>query len=268
LDDLPDDDPYDLVDNRWPLPCCPNKYKDLATLDQARQTGRVFRCRSNGCVFCAQRNVYPLSDAIAFSRPYSMITVPDVPTRWPDLERFTKNLVQSVKRHGQPLDWVYTIERYPSVPGATLQGYLRAFVDQELVSHYSKKNGAGNVNLVKLDYNLGMPNFTYIFKSLSLSRLPSRQEATGALIDYMALNNWHMAHSTRGFFRDAFGRPIPQKKAVRQAIRRYLERQAQLRADLVNRSLGTKPSNCLVGRPPSREDFSGLLPPLGEQVKW
>jgi hypothetical protein len=180
LPDLPDDDPYDLVDDQWPLPCCPTKYKDLATLDQALQTDRVFRCGSNQCLFCAQRNVYPLADAIAFSRPYSLITVLDVPTRWPDIERFTRNVVQSVKRHGQRLDWAYNIERYPSVPGATLQGYVRGWVDQELVSYYSKKNGAGHANLKKLDYGLGTPNFTYIFKSLSLSRLPSRQEATQA----------------------------------------------------------------------------------------
>jgi len=203
--------------NKWPI--CPSR-GHLRIVNH--QTGLVVpgRCGRLRCHACLVPAALDYGAAIGLARPDHLVLLTQVGRDWEEIHSRMHRVRQTLTRSGCQSEWVYHVEPNPRRTGNHIHLWLRAadFVPDRLLNAAARAGmGAEFATARRYEPMLGetAPLLTYGMKACSYA--PDGATALWpAAEQYLQLNSGQLGHATRGFWRDALGRPI---RRVRDAIR-------------------------------------------------
>lgn len=190
----------------WPTECIhPKTFVN-------KETGelRVFPCKTYHCVGCVPTLIKEIGRFIAIAKPTAFLRVSFASDEWKanqaTMERLRSRLRYSMRKSGRELpEWAWHIERDPSGKGAHAHIWMRgSYLDQAHLQVLTMKVGVRTPPFIKKVRFAG--TMTYGMETIS-------DEAS--LIDYLAMNNGHLVHSSRHFFVNDFGRTTSLRRLLR-----------------------------------------------------
>lgn len=184
-------------------------------------TGEVqpARCKSNKCGYCLRLNALRRAAAIAYSRPQRAVLLTLVGESWDEVHARMRLLFQALKRFGVDLgEWCWHVEPNPEGTGHHVHAWQHgaAKIPQDLLSEAALRAGMGGVTFInKVRSEMGSGQ--YGLKGVIAAGYGLKGVEEQASV-YLSENGGRLSHSTRGFFRDTTGEPIPVRHAERRAF--------------------------------------------------
>lgn len=167
-------------------------------------TGEVVpaRCGRNRCNYCAQKNAWKRSLAIAWAQPRRALTITLAAPAgslnpWQDARHAVNLTRRNLKRLGiDPGEWLYHVEPNPKRTGFHVHAWQHGpRLPKEALQEASHRAGAGwtRVEAIRQVQNVG----AYGLKGLGYGLKGLTDGATG----YLEVNGGRLTHQSRGYFR-------------------------------------------------------------------
>jgi hypothetical protein len=201
-----------------PTPPCPTpRY----IVDRSWSERRPVRCRSLRCPACIRSQAMRTAAAIALAHPSQFLLLTRVGDAWPQIGPRVCRMRQALRRQGLVWQDAYHVERNPAGDGFHIHMWWWGDrVMQPQLEDAVKRVGMGEVCNVLRAYvprHEGRPALLpYGLKEVLNPPLGARvlwPEAEG----FLTHNGGRLVHSTRDFWRDAYGRRLPGVAAARLA---------------------------------------------------
>ena len=211
------------TDYAGPWPICPrNGDRTLVRTDTGTIT--TGRCLSNSCYACIWPVALPIGAAIGLAKPDWMIGLTQVGKDWAQIRDRVKYLGTVLRRAKLQIQYAWHVEPNPHSD----DHHIHMWAHGDKVKAITLASAAGAVGMGQQVYvkaaasgTDGARNFTYGMKMCRPSRADASAMSPEAA-QFLELNGGRLVHPTRGFWRDASGRPL---KGIREAIR--MARQAE-----------------------------------------
>jgi hypothetical protein len=200
----------------WPSLICPAELPRMVKcLEQGIYPSVHYRCRRNGCTFCASRNVTLLARAIKRSHPKYSFCITQMADNPSAIKAFMDGLARYLRYHtDHQVSWCYSVEPNPEGTGYHLHGYSHSPLDAHRMTNYSLAHGAGRVEVKPIPPKAKAYDFGYPMGTMRLDQYPTRGQAIAALEAYRRLNGTRLVHHSCDFFRDRQGKPMKQTEAT------------------------------------------------------
>ena len=204
---------------------CPERSTiDMVDID----TGQLFLpgCYKLNCPVCVQTQAWRWARAVGLARPDQHVVLTLVGDRWPRILARINAFRRILRRAERSVhEDVFHVEKNRGSTGhhVHMWAWGAHSLDEPAVRDAASRAGLGRqVHVSPRRLEPGAP-LSYGLKTVFDAAHPT--QLSPAIVDHIAINGGSLGQATRGFWRDASGRPI--KGGVRMAMK--LARQDQLR---------------------------------------
>lgn len=181
-----------------------------------RRTGVVAtgRCDRLSCPACLPRVVFDVGSAIGLARPEWLVTLTQVGGAWQQVKRRMQRLRQYMKRADLLFETAYHVEHNPG--GSGLHAHMWLHGDRPRhrdLNRLAINAGLGEVTLVKpmrYPHNGRPVMLTYGMKECLETFDP--RVMPPRTIAFLEVNGGRLVHPSRGFWRDAAGSSLKDRR--------------------------------------------------------
>lgn len=189
-------------------------------------TGQVVaaRCGKLSCAYCAKRNAYRRSLAIALAKPERALTLTLVADAeeadpWAVARRRVNRTREWLKRAGvAPGEWVTHVEPNPQGTGFHAHIWQHgSFLPKDALQEAGHHAGTGWTRIEKI--RQGASAASYGLKGMSYGLKGVTGQADASTAEYLRVNGGRLTHQSRAFFRGPKGETLPVRQAESAALR-------------------------------------------------
>jgi hypothetical protein len=223
-------DPYhqtstnsEVADELLVGPGCPSR-RGMVFLNLT--TGQVVpaRCGKLSCAYCAKRNAYRRSLAIALAKPERALTLTlvadaDEQDPWAVARRRVNRTREWLKRMNvDPGQWVTHVEPNPQGTGFHAHIWQHgSFIAKAALQEAGHHAGTGWTRVERVRQTASAASYGLKGMSYGLKGVTGQQDAS--TVEYLRVNGGRLTHQSRAFFRGADGETLPVRQAEYAALR-------------------------------------------------
>lgn len=189
-------------------------------------TGQVVpaRCGKLSCAYCAKRNAYRRSLAIALAKPERALTLTlvadaDEQDPWTVARRRVNRTREWLKRMDvNPGEWVTHVEPNPQGTGFHAHIWQHgSYIAKDALQEAGHHAGTGWTRVDRVRQTASAASYGLKGMAYGLKGVTGQQDAS--TLEYLRVNGGRLTHQSRAFFRGPKGETLPVRQAEFAALR-------------------------------------------------